>query len=89
LEASLKEQGYYDIIPPPQTQSLLESNGLSAISIDYEGTLVKGKLDADFLVLGWLRDNSSQGGEGRIASGDAAHTVRQPAVTVREEALEP
>ena len=60
LESELKEKGYSDIIPPNQTQKLCEDAGLSAMSIDYEAGLVKGRIDADFMIIGWIRRNQPE-----------------------------
>lgn len=87
LETYLKEQGYYDVIPPARTLKTLEQCGLSTMSIDYEPGLVKGKLDADFLVIGWLRP--PRGSESSALAAGTAAARPEPQVIVKEVSEEP
>lgn len=59
LAAMLKEKGYFDVLSPEQTQKVVDEMGLSAMSIDYEAGLIKGKLSADYLIMGWIRTQTS------------------------------
>jgi len=87
LETYLKEQGYYDVVPPAQTRKILEESGLSAMSIDYEPSLVKGKLDADYLVIGWLR--TPHGSEPSSVTASAESARREPQVIAKDVSAEP
>ena len=59
LESALKQKGYTDLISPDETKKLLQDSGLSAMSVDYEPSFVAGKITADYLLIGWLRDNTA------------------------------
>jgi thiol-disulfide isomerase/thioredoxin len=55
VRLGLRQQGYYDLVGPEQTEKMIAASGLTALSIDYEPAVVKDRLNCDFLVLGWLR----------------------------------
>ncbi len=88
LAASLKEKGYFDIIPPAQTQKLIDEIGFSAMSIEYEAGLIKGRLNADFLILGWIRTQTN--GDTRPVQQAAVKTPprTEPKVIFREASEE-
>ena len=55
VRQELRRRGYYDLMTPDQTEKMIAASGLTALSIDYEPAVVKGKLNCDFLVTGWIR----------------------------------
>ncbi|MBX3394047.1 MAG: TlpA family protein disulfide reductase [Phycisphaerae bacterium] len=55
VEAGLRRKGFYDLIGPSAAQSMVDDLGLSALSIDYDPTIARRRLGADFLVIGWIK----------------------------------
>jgi len=53
--SALRERGYYDLVPPADTQKLAERLKLNAMSLEYEPSLARGSLETDYLVIGWLK----------------------------------
>lgn len=57
IVASLKREGYYDLIPPVRAERLMKDAGVTATQIDFDASVVQDKLDADYLVFGWVRND--------------------------------
>ncbi len=57
IVASLKREGYYDLVPPVRAERLMKDAGVTATQIDFDASVVQNKLDADYLVFGWVRND--------------------------------
>jgi thiol-disulfide isomerase/thioredoxin len=55
LEQILRDKGFFDLIGPGRTDRMLRDADLTAMAVDYDPTLAKGRLDCDYLLIGWLR----------------------------------
>lgn len=63
LVEALQKQGFFDFIKPAQTQKLVQQASLTPTSIEYDPGSVKGAIQCDYLVVGWLRESGSASGE--------------------------
>ncbi len=50
----LRRGGFYDLVAPERTARWIDELGLTAMAIDFEPALLTGRIDADYLILGWL-----------------------------------
>ena len=57
IVASLKREGYYDLVKPARTERMVKDAGVTATQIDFDATVVENKIDADYLVFGWVRND--------------------------------
>jgi len=57
VEAELRRAGFFDLIPPDRTERQIRSIDLSTIAIDFDPARVKGRLNGDYLLIGWLKGN--------------------------------
>lgn len=55
----LRRDGYSDLVGPADTQHMVDDLGVSPLAIDVDPTLIRGHLDVDYLVTGWLGDSFS------------------------------
>ena len=60
LEKTLRDRGFYDLLGPGRTDRMLREADVTAMAIDYDPTLATGRLDCDYLVIGWLRGDLSR-----------------------------
>jgi hypothetical protein len=60
LTEALRREGYYDLVSPAEAERMVSSLGLSALTIDFDPSVVQGRLNCDFLILGWLRGSPLQ-----------------------------
>lgn len=72
LTQALRGKGYYDLIEPAQAERMLAQTKLTAMSIDFDPTVVQDRLSCDFLVLGWMRGNRVEPPAGPDAAAQAA-----------------
>jgi len=63
----LRGAGYYDLISPKRAESIFEDAGLSPMRVDFDPATIRGKVRADFVIIGWIRGNAS---ETRYFAGD-------------------
>lgn len=52
----LADCGFSNLIGPADTQRIVDNLGISLLAIDVDPTLIRGHLDVDFLLIGWLGD---------------------------------
>ncbi len=52
----LADRGFNDLIGPADTQQIVDNLGISPLAIDVDPTLIRGHLDVDFLLMGWMGD---------------------------------
>jgi len=63
----LRSAGFYDLISPKRAESLFEDAGLSPMRVDFDPGTIRGKVRADFVIIGWIRGSA---GETRYFAGD-------------------
>jgi len=63
LIEALQKQGFFDFVKPQQTQRLIQQANLTPTSIEYDPASVKGAVQCDYLVVGWLRETGSAAGD--------------------------
>lgn len=50
----LRRSGFYDLVGPERAGRWIDELGLTAMAIDFEPALLTGRIDADYVILGWL-----------------------------------
>lgn len=54
---SLKKEGYYDLVSPRRTARAVRDAGATATQIDFDASVIQGKIEADYLLMGWVRND--------------------------------
>jgi len=57
ISDALKGEGYFDLVSPTRTERMLKDAGLSVTQIDFDASVTQGRIDADYLVIGWVRND--------------------------------
>lgn len=57
IVSHLKEEGYFDLVSPLRTRKALEDAGVTVTQIDFDSSVIQGKVDADYLLIGWVRND--------------------------------
>ncbi|MFQ5423732.1 MAG: TlpA disulfide reductase family protein [Phycisphaerae bacterium] len=87
IVAGLRDRGYFDLVGPVRTGHLIDDAGFSTLAIDYAPALIKGRLNVDYLLIGWLRVGNGHarpvpalavGGDDDSPGGDEAFEHRRP-----------
>ncbi len=55
IVAGLRDRGYFDLVGPVRTEHLIDDAGFSTLAIDYAPALINGRLNVDYLLIGWLK----------------------------------
>lgn len=61
--SGLRDRGFHDLMGPTEAQRMIERAGLSAMAIDYDPLVTRGRLDADYLIVGWLKGDGLDSGD--------------------------
>lgn len=72
----LRRRGYMDLVEPMASDSQLRQRDLSAAAIEFDTTIVKGRINADYLVLGWMSGPAPQQAS-RAGEAEPVATVRR------------
>lgn len=56
----LRTAGYYDLVSPKRTESIFADAGLSPMKVDFDPASIRGKVRADYVIIGWIRGNDTQ-----------------------------
>lgn len=67
IEEGLRERGFLDLLDSRATQQALDDIDLDTLAIDFDPSSVRGRLSADYLLIGWVE-------------GEPALTAPRPAV---------
>jgi thiol-disulfide isomerase/thioredoxin len=59
VERALKDRGYYDVRPPARSLAAMEKAGVTLLAADFEPAQLKNRIDADYLVIGWIRGDQA------------------------------
>jgi thiol-disulfide isomerase/thioredoxin len=54
IEEGLRGRGFSDLVEPAVTQQLVDDMQMDALSIDFDPSSVRGRLAADYLLIGWV-----------------------------------
>jgi len=71
--SGLRDRGFHDLMGPVEAQRMIERAGLSAMAIDYDPSVTRGRMDADYLIVGWLKGGGfdPSGSPSRLAADNA------------------
>lgn len=78
----LRQAGYYDLISPKRAESMFSSAGLSPMKADFNPGSIRGKIAADYVIIGWIKGGEEESkktylaGEG-IGGDDTYSTPRR------------
>lgn len=75
---ALRDQGFYDLVEPARTQRMISDAGQSTMTVEYEPSLIEGRITADYLVLGWIRGDVADEGSGVPATLVGDQTSGEP-----------
>lgn len=53
--AALRQKGYKGTLPPTRARKMLDDTNMTQMVIDFEPSIVVGRMPCDYLVIGWLR----------------------------------
>lgn len=56
LSAALRERGFNDLATPEAAAEMLAKKEISLVALEFDPTIVQGKLPVDYLVVGWLKE---------------------------------
>ncbi|MCB9852992.1 MAG: redoxin domain-containing protein [Phycisphaerales bacterium] len=57
ITASLKREGYYDLVAPTRAKQMVKDAGVTVTQIDFDASVIQDKISADYLVIGWVRND--------------------------------
>lgn len=77
IVALLRQDGYYDLVGPARTQRMIRDADLSALGIDFDPALIKGELNVDYLLFGWLSGNVEDASGPPSAIADAGSDANE------------
>lgn len=56
----LRSEGFYDLVAPARTRRMIEDIGITSLGVDHDPSILRGHLNVDYLILGWLRAPASE-----------------------------
>lgn len=72
MRDGLRRRGFFDLVGPVTTERMISRVGISAMAIDYDPAVARGRLSVDFLILGTV-DGSREEGPGRSTLAADTH----------------
>ncbi len=71
--SSLRDRGFHDLMGPVEAQRMIERAGISAMAIDFDPSVTRGRMDADYLIVGWIKGDGldTTGPPSRLAADSA------------------
>ncbi len=60
--SGLRDRGFHDLMGPVESQRMIERAGISAMAIDYDPLVTRGRMNADYLIVGWLKGDGLDAG---------------------------
>ncbi len=77
LVAGLRREGFENVMEPARAESVIAREGLTQSTIDRDPTCVQGVIEADYLLLGWVRNDVDAylGTRRTVIAGDAGGDI--------------
>lgn len=61
IRGSLRRRGFFDLVGPVEAKRMISHAGISAMAIDYDPSLTRGRLGVDYLIIGWIKGDPHAG----------------------------
>lgn len=75
LAQKLRDKGFFDQVEPARAQSIVEEMGQSVMAIEYDPSVIRGRVSADFMIVGWLRGDVPEADANASLAGDATEPL--------------